>query len=184
MSKENPTNQEEQELQEQTFMQEDTTQSEDQITQETETDELTKLQEKIKEQEDKYLRLYAEFDNFRRRSAKEKLDLMQTAGATMLQSLLPVLDDFTRSLKASETNQDGLKEGVELVYKKFNGLLENQGLVKMVVIGKEFDADLHEAITQIPVQEKKMKGKIVDVVEDGYLLNERVIRFAKVIIGI
>lgn len=145
--------------------------------------EIDSLKNQLKEQEDKYLRLYAEFDNFRRRNAKERLDLIQNASQETLNSLLPVLDDFERSLKASEQNIDGLKEGVDLVYRKFNGILEAKGLKKMEALGKEFDADLHEAITQIPVQDEKQKGMIVDVVEEGYILNDKVIRFAKVIIG-
>jgi len=145
--------------------------------------EVDALKVQLKEQEDKYLRLYAEFDNFRRRNAKERLDLIQNASQETLNALLPVLDDFERSLKASEQNIDGLKEGVDLVYRKFNGILEAKGLKKMEALGKEFDADLHEAITQIPVEDEKQKGLIVDVVEDGYVLNDKVIRFAKVIIG-
>lgn len=141
------------------------------------------LEGKLKEQEEKYLRLYAEFDNYRRRSAKEKLELMQQAGSDILKQLLPVLDDFQRSLKAAEQNNEGLKEGIELVNRKFIGVLEGRGLKKMEAIGQEFDPEFHEAITQIPVSDDAQKGKVVDVVEEGYVLNEKVIRYAKVIIG-
>jgi molecular chaperone GrpE len=147
------------------------------------TQEIESLKEKVKEQEDKYLRLYAEFENFRRRNAKERLELIQNASEDLIVSLLPVIDDFARSLKASESNMDGLKQGVELVHRKFNSILQQKGLEKLEAINKEFDAELHEAVTQIPVQDDNQKGKIVDVIEDGYTLNQKVIRFAKVIIG-
>jgi molecular chaperone GrpE len=145
--------------------------------------EIEALKEKVKDNEDKYLRLFAEFENFRKRNAKERLDLIQNASSELIVNLLPVLDDLGRSLKASEKNIEGLKEGIELVYRKFNTILQNKGLEKLDAIHKEFDAELHEAVTQIPVQDEKLKGKIVDIIEDGYTLNQKVIRFAKVIIG-
>jgi molecular chaperone GrpE len=146
-------------------------------------DPLVTLSQQLKEHEDKYLRLYAEFDNFRRRNAKERLELIQNAGSDIIVSLLPVLDDFNRSLKASVKDSDSLKEGVELVHRKLFQILESKGLKKMEVNGITFDPDFHEAITQIPVSDEKQKGQVVDVVEDGYMLNEKVLRFAKVIIG-
>ncbi|MCK9480471.1 MAG: nucleotide exchange factor GrpE [Bacteroidia bacterium] len=146
-------------------------------------DELAKIKEQLKEQEDKYLRLYAEFDNFRRRNAKERLELIQNASEDTLLALLPVLDDFDRSLKASNENMEGLKEGIELVYRKFNTTLESIGLKKMDSLGKEFNHDFQEAITQLPVENKKMKGKVIDVIQEGYSLNDKIIRFAKVVIG-
>jgi molecular chaperone GrpE len=149
----------------------------------TTRDQLVTLSQQLKDQEDKYLRLYAEFDNFRRRNAKERLELIQSAGSDIIVSLLPVLDDFNRSLKASVNDSDSLKEGVELVHRKLFQILEAKGLKKMEVKDITFDPDFHEAITQIPVSDEKQKGQVVDVVEDGYLLNEKVLRFAKVIIG-
>jgi molecular chaperone GrpE len=146
-------------------------------------EDASSFETKLKEQEEKYLRLYAEFDNFRRRNAKERLELIQQAGGELIRLLLPVLDDLDRSLKASEQNSEGLREGIELVNRKFIGLLESKGLKKMEAKGLEFDSELHEAITQIPVSDDSLKGKIVEVVEDGYLLNDKVIRYAKVIIG-
>ncbi|MBX2985856.1 MAG: nucleotide exchange factor GrpE [Bacteroidia bacterium] len=146
-------------------------------------EELNAVKKQLKEQEDKYLRLYAEFDNFRKRNAKERLELIQNAAEETLAALLPVLDDFERSLKAANEQMDGLKEGVELVFRKFNTTLESKGLKKMDSLGKEFDHDFQEAVTQIAVEDKNKMGKVVDVIEEGYMLNDKVIRFAKVVIG-
>lgn len=145
-----------------------------------------KLQIELKESQDKYLRLYSEFENFRRRTSKEKLDLMSTANEGLIQSLLPVVDDMERAEKsiADGGDVDSIKEGLDLVFTKFKGVLEAKG-VKLIEAGagSEFDLDLHEAITQIPAPEEKLKGKIVDVVEKGYQLGDKVIRFAKVVTG-
>lgn len=146
-------------------------------------EELNKVKEQLKEQEDKYLRLYAEFDNFRKRNAKERLELIQNASEETIKILLPILDDFERSLLASKENMDGLKEGIELIFRKFNTTLESKGLKKMESMGKEFDHDFQEAVTQIPVEDQEKKGKVVDVIEEGFFLNDKVIRFAKVVIG-
>ncbi|MCO6494621.1 MAG: nucleotide exchange factor GrpE [Bacteroidetes bacterium] len=146
-------------------------------------EELNKVKEQLKEQEDKYLRLYAEFDNFRKRNAKERLELIQNASEETIKILLPILDDFERSLLASKENMDGLKEGIELIFRKFNTTLESKGLKKMESMGKEFDPDFQEAVTQIPVEDQEKKGKVVDVIEEGFFLNDKVIRFAKVVIG-
>lgn len=147
--------------------------------------DLEKKEAEIKELNDKYLRLYSEFDNFRRRTQKEKLELYKTAGEEICKSLLPVMDDFERALKSMEDSQDyeSLKSGVDLIYNKLAGALKNNGLEVMEASGKDFDSEIHEAITQIPAPNKKMKGKVVDVVEKGYTLNEKVIRFAKVVVG-
>lgn len=145
-----------------------------------------KLQAELSESKDKYLRLYSEFENFRRRTAKEKLELIGSANESLLQALLPVLDDFERAEKSitEEADVKSVKEGVDLVYNKFKSVLEQKG-VKAIEAGEgsEFDVSFHEAITQIPAPKDKLKGKIVDVVEKGYLLNEKVIRFAKVVTG-
>lgn len=134
---------------------------------------------------DKFLRLYAEFDNYKRRTSKERIDLLQTAGKDVIVSLLPVLDDFERASRAIENAKDvaAVKEGVSLVYSKLKNLLAQKGLKEMVSKGQLFDADIHEAVTNIPAPDEAMKGKIVDVLEEGYLLNDKVIRFAKVVVG-
>jgi molecular chaperone GrpE len=151
----------------------------------TETlDQTLKLQNEIAEQKDKYLRLYSEFENFRRRTAKEKLELIQSANEKLITMLLPVVDDFDRAEKSLKEKSDKDLEGVFLIYSKFKKLLEQSGVKVMDVgQGSDFNADLHEAITQIPAPDEKLKGKVVDVVEKGYLLNEKVIRFAKVVVG-
>jgi molecular chaperone GrpE len=143
-----------------------------------------KLQTELAEQKDKFIRLYSEFENFRRRTAKEKLDLIQTANEQLIKSLLPVLDDFDRAEKAFGERDEKDLEGIFLIRSKFKKVLEQSG-VKLMEIkpGTEFNADFHDAITQVPAPEEELKGKIVDVVESGYLLNDKVIRFAKVVVG-
>jgi molecular chaperone GrpE len=134
---------------------------------------------------DKYLRLHAEFDNFRRRTSKERLELFKTANQELMVALIPVLDDLERAQVAMKDAQDvnAVREGVELIFNKFTGLLQQKGLKPMEVIGQPFDADVHEAITQIPAPSEEMKGKVIDQVEKGYYLNDKVVRFAKVVIG-
>jgi molecular chaperone GrpE len=151
-----------------------------------ETSENEQLKTELEQQKDKYLRLYSDFENFRRRTAKERLELHKTASEDVLKDLLPVIDDLERALKAMENQQgaESLVEGVDLVYQKFIKTLTQKGLEPMKTEkGSDFDPDFHEAITQIPVQEEELKGKIVDVIEKGYLLGEKVIRFAKVVTG-
>ncbi|MDB5108994.1 MAG: nucleotide exchange factor GrpE [Mucilaginibacter sp.] len=144
-----------------------------------------KLREELAQANDKYLRLYAEFDNFRRRTTKERVELLQTAGKEIIVSLLPILDDFERAEKAMETSTDvnAVKEGVALIQNKLNNLLSQKGLKPMQSIGTPFDPDLHEAITNIPAPTEELKGKVIDEMEKGYYLNDNVIRFAKVIVG-
>jgi len=141
--------------------------------------------EKLLEAEDKYLRLYAEFENYKRRTSAERIELFKTANQEVLISLIPVLDDFGRALKSMQiaTSIDAVKEGIELVNNKFNGILTAKGLKPMEAIGKEFDVEFHEAITNIPAPTEELKGKVVDEVEKGYFLNDKVIRFAKVVVG-
>jgi len=144
-----------------------------------------KLKAEATEWQNKYLRLYAEFDNFKRRTSKERLELLQIAGKDVISDLLTVLDDFERAQKSIETATDvvAVKEGVTLVQHKLKSILNQKGLKEMESKGKEFDADLHEGITSIPAPSADLKGKVIDELEKGYLLNDKVIRFAKVIIG-
>ncbi|WP_462265777.1 nucleotide exchange factor GrpE [Mucilaginibacter sp.] len=145
----------------------------------------SKLKEELAQANDKYLRLYAEFDNFRRRTNKERLEERLTAGKDVITSLLPVLDDFDRAVKAMQTAADAepVKEGVLLVQNKLKNILAQKGLKEMEAKGAEFDADLHEGITNIPAPADDLKGKVVDELEKGYYLNDKVIRFAKVVVG-
>lgn len=143
------------------------------------------LQAHVDELNDKYLRLYSDFENFRKRTAKERIDLSKTASASVMESLLPVLDDFERAMATMKDAQDlkAIEEGVNLIYEKLNRELANKGLEKFNPTGEVFDAELHEAITQIPAPSDDMKGKVVDTVENGYKLGEKVIRYAKVVVG-
>ena len=139
----------------------------------------------LAELKDKYLRLYADFENFRRRTAREKLDLIGNANEGVLQALIPVVDDFERAMQSIENTDDitALKEGVSLIYNKLFKTLEGKGLKPMVSKGEPFNADLHESVTQFPAPSDDLKGKVIDEVEKGYYLNDKVIRFAKVIVG-
>ena len=161
---------------------------EQEVAEETDTanSAVSQLEKEVAEQKDKYLRLYSEFENFRRRTAKEKLDMIKTANESMISALLPVLDDFERALKniGQEDNKKEEQEGILLIYNKLNKVLEQKGVTPMdLKQGDDFDAEFQEAITQIPAPDESLKGKIVDVVEKGYTLGEKVIRFAKVVIG-
>ncbi|SEB16786.1 nucleotide exchange factor GrpE [Pedobacter hartonius] len=134
---------------------------------------------------DKYLRLFAEFDNFKRRTQKERVELLQTAGKDVIISMLPVLDDFDRANKATEnaTDINAIREGVQLVHTKLKSILAQKGLKEQESINTVFDTDLHEAITKIPAPTDELKGKVIDELEKGYTLNDKVIRFAKVVVG-
>jgi len=148
-------------------------------------EELEKLKEEVELQKDKYLRLFAEFDNFRRRSARENLELRQTAGKEVIVSLLDVLDDCDRAENQLQAT-DGIeqvKEGVQLVFSKLRSVLQGKGLKAMQSIHTDFDVEKHEAITEIPVQDPSLKGKVIDEVQKGYYLNDKIIRFAKVVVG-
>jgi molecular chaperone GrpE len=140
------------------------------------------LDEEEESWRNKYLRLYAEFDNFRKRTMRERADLVRSAGRDLTEAMLPVLDDFERAA-AAEQDPDQMKEGYQLIGQKMRGILEAKGLKRMEAKGAEFDTDLHEAITQIPAPSEDMKGKVVDVVEPGYKLHDNVLRFAKVVVG-
>ncbi len=144
------------------------------------------IEVELAEAKDKYLRLYADFENFRRRTAKERLDLISNANEDLLKSLLTIIDDFERASKSMDSTQDvqSIKEGIHLIYAKFLKNLENKGLrVMPSSIGQLFDLEKHESITQIPAPDEDMKGKVIDEVEKGYYLNDKIIRFAKVVIG-
>lgn len=145
--------------------------------------ELGKLQDELSEAKEKYLRLYSEFENFRRRSAKEKLEIIQSANEELIRSVLPVIDDFERAEKALGSESKEL-EGLQLIVNKFKKILEQNGVTIMdLKPGVNFNPDIHEAISQLPAPEQKLKGKVIDVVENGYLLNDKVIRYAKVVVG-
>ncbi len=150
-----------------------------------EIDEVSQLKADVEEQKDKYLRIYAEFENFKKRSRREKLDLLSTAARDTLSAMLPVMDDFDRAKNAAENSEssEGFSEGVQLVYNKFVGALAAKGLKAMESTGETFDPELHEAIAEIPAPSEEMKGKIIDTTEKGYFLNEKIIRHAKVVVG-
>jgi len=142
-------------------------------------------EEKLAELQDRYLRLSAEYDNFRKRTLKEKIDLQKSANERLLEALLPVADDFDRAMQSVEEAKDieAVREGMRLISGKFRGFLTQQGVKEIEAVSKPFDTDLHEAITKIPAPSRKLKGKVVDVVQKGYFLNEKVLRFSKVVIG-
>lgn len=152
----------------------------------TKEDELKELQYKHAELNDKYLRLFSEFDNFRKRTNKEKIDLINTASESVIESLLPVLDDFDRARKAYQDQNvdEETVHGIELIQNKLFKTLEQKGLEPMDSLGKPFDTDYHDAITQTPAPSEDLKGKVFDVVEKGYLLNGKIIRHAKVIVAV
>ena len=144
-----------------------------------------KLRDELDEQKDKYVRLFAEFDNFKRRTSKERIELIQTAGKEVVVSMLQVLDDCDRAERQMQQTDDvtQIKEGVQLVFNKLRKALQAQGLKAMESLHTDFDVEKHEAITEIPVDDKKLKGKVVDEIEKGYYLNDKLIRFAKVVVG-
>ena len=141
--------------------------------------------EKLVELNDKYLRLAAEYDNYRKRTLRERMELTKNAGEDILVNILPVMDDFERALNVIDQSKDisAVKEGIHLIYNKFTEFLKQRGVKEIEAKEKEFDTDLHEAITKIPAPDEKLKGKVVDVIEKGYFLNEKVIRFSKVVVG-
>ena len=141
------------------------------------------LNNEIKESKDKYVRLYSEFENYRRRTSKEKIDMIESANKDLLKDILPIVDDFERAINSIDKNKKEEFEGFNLINQKLISTLEKNNLKKMATKkGDDFDSEFHEAITSIP-SEKKFKGKIVDIIEDGYLIGEKIIRFAKVVIG-
>lgn len=148
--------------------------------------QVAELENKVAKDKDDYIRLMAEFDNFRRRTAQEKLELVSVASMDTIKGLLPVLDDCERAIAVLRDSNDAeaAKEGTELIYHKLLAYLQGKGLAVIEALGKDFDTDLHEAVAQFPVPEEDKKGKVFDVVQTGYTLNGKVIRFAKVVVGI
>lgn len=151
----------------------------------TEISEEERLREDLGKEKDKFLRLFAEFENYKKRTSKERMDLFKTAGQEVIVSLLPVLDDFDRALKELSKSEDKeMFKGVQLISGKLNESLKSKGLQNVEVnVGDTFDAEVHEAITQIPAPNKKMKGKVIDVIEKGFKLGDRIIRHPKVVVG-
>ena len=163
--------------------------AEEQVLGQEEIDELSReeqLEQEVAELKDKQIRLFAEFENFKKRTAKERIDLFRNAGLEFFESMLPVLDDFDRATKHREEAEDTheLQKGFDLIHSKLLGALEQKGLKSMdSSVGKDFDTDFHEAITQIPAPSDDLKGKVIDETEKGYFLNDKVIRYAKVVVG-
>ena len=149
------------------------------------TEKVAELQAVVSELKDKHLRLLAEFDNYKKRTMRERLELLNTASRDVMVSLLPILDDFDRAKKSADdpNNEEVFSEGVTMVYNRLYTILQNMGLKVMTSTGEPFDAELHEAITEIPVPDEKMKGKVVDTIEKGYMLHDKIIRHAKVVVG-
>lgn len=143
------------------------------------------LEQKLAQKDDQYLRLQAEFDNYRKRTLKEKMEMTKSAGESILINVLPVMDDFERALRSMEeaTEASAVKDGLDLIYKRFSDFLKQNGIKEIEASQTDFDTDLHEAITKIPAPTEELKGKVVDVIQKGYLLNDKVIRYAKVVIG-
>jgi molecular chaperone GrpE len=150
-----------------------------------EKDPIEALKEQVNAEKDKYVRLYAEFENFRRRTAKERIELISSATGDLMKEIIPVLDDFDRAIGSNQeaTDLEAVKAGFELLHNKLYRLLENKGLKPMDSKGKDFDPEVHEAIAQIPAPSEEEKGKIIDVVEKGYQLNEKILRHPKVVVG-
>jgi len=148
-------------------------------------EELEELNIQLAESKDKHLRLFAEFENYKKRNTKERLDLMSTAARGTIEKILPVLDDFDRAKKAAEdeSSEEQLSEGVMMVYNKLHSVMSSLGVKAMETTGETFDAEIHEALTEIPAPSEDMKGKIIDTIERGYYLHDKIIRFAKVVVG-
>ena len=158
--------------------------SQDSIEETAEISELDKVYVELAEMKDKYIRLYSEFDNFRRRTAKEKIEMIHSASEGLIKDIIPVIDDFERANKSFEnaTEVEPLKEGIALIFNKLQKILASKGLTEMQSKDQDFDVELHECITQFAAGEDK-KGKVIDEIEKGYLLNDKVIRYAKVVVG-
>jgi molecular chaperone GrpE len=150
-----------------------------------ESNPMLELEEKVTAINDKYLRLYSDFENYRKRTAKEKLDLITNGNASLLRKIIPVMDDFERAIESNReiTDPEVLKEGFNLIYSKLKRTLEAEGVKEMESTGEPFDVEYHEAITNIPAPDKSLKGKVIDTTEKGYFLNDSVLRYAKVVVG-
>lgn len=146
---------------------------------------MEELEKDLADAKDKYLRLYAEFDNYKKRTVRERIEMMSTAARDTIAAILPVIDDFDRAKKSAEddASSEVFSEGVALVYNKLHGIMKSKGVTAMESNGESFDPELHEAITEIPAPSEELKGKVIDTIEKGYLLNEKIIRHAKVVVG-
>lgn len=184
LSKENDMTQEDENLLQDDMTSDNLSEEEDILT-DQETEEEETLQEKYDELNNNFLRLYAEFDNYRKRTLKEKMDIIKSGGEKVLTEMIPLIDDFERALETVQNADDkeAIVEGLELIYTKFVNFINQNGVKEMEAIGKPFDADKFEAITTIPVQDKSQKDMVVDCIQKGYILNDKVIRFPKVIVG-
>tara|TARA_B100001057_G_scaffold109746_1_gene107707 strand:+ start:1819 stop:2298 length:480 start_codon:yes stop_codon:yes gene_type:complete len=152
-------------------------------TKKTKTTKSQDLKLELQESKDKYLRLYSEFENYRRRTSKEKIEMIDSANKDLLKEILPISDDFERAIKSSDSDNVIDEEGINLIFQKLRGILEKHNLKKMKIkVGDDFNSEFHEAITSTP-SEKKLKGKVVDIIEDGYLIGDKILRFGKVVIG-
>lgn len=149
------------------------------------TDQVAKLEAELTESRDKYLRLYSDFENFKKRVTKDRIEYTKMAGSEVFLSFLPIIDDLERALKSSETATDSqpIKEGIKLIYSKIKSISESKGLKEMVSVNQLFDAELHDAIANLPAPSEAMKGKVIEEIEKGYYFNDKVIRHAKVIVG-
>lgn len=147
--------------------------------------QLRELQERVDELSEKYIRLSAEFDNYRKRTLKEKMELSKNAGKQIFENMLPVIDDLERAIEVTQNAEDidAVKEGMVLIHSKFLGFLKQQGVSEMDSVGKAFDTDEHEAVTKIPAPEEGLKGKVVDVITKGYKINDQILRYSKVVVG-
>lgn len=176
---------EQEEIKDENLVQEESNETSNNEENNAPVNEVEQLKASLAEQKDKYLRLFADFDNFKKRTAKERLDLLSTAGKDIILSVLPVLDDFERALQAAENAKDveSVKDGMGLIKNKLSNILEQRGLKPIESIGKDFDVELHEAITEIPAPTEDMKGKVIDEVQKGYSMNDKLIRHAKVVVG-
>lgn len=184
LSKENDMTQEDDNLLQDDMMSDNLSEEEDILTDE-ETEKEETLQEKYDELNNNFLRLYAEFDNYRKRTLKEKMDIIKSGGEKVLTEMIPLIDDFERALETVQNADDkaAIVEGMELIYTKFVNFINQNGVKEMEAIGEPFDADKFEAITTLPVQDKSQKDMVVDCIQKGYVLNDKVIRFPKVIVG-
>ncbi|MBL4651028.1 MAG: nucleotide exchange factor GrpE [Aureispira sp.] len=150
---------------------------------ESKLSETERLQKELGEMKDKYLRIYAEFDNYRKRTNKERQEIIKLAAKDSLGALLPAVDDFSRAIRLAGDSEEKIPEGVILIYNKLFKALEQQGIKEMETTGQNFDPELHEALTKIPAPTEELKGKVIDTIEKGYYLNDKIIRYAKVVIG-
>jgi molecular chaperone GrpE len=184
-NKENTTNNEEYPVPEGSGGNETEASSESEVIADKNVSEVRAVQEKLAEMQDKYIRLSAEFDNYRKRTLREKMDMSKYASENMLLSIIPLMDDFDRARAHMDSTTDcnGLRDGIDLIYGKFSDFLKQNGVKEIESLNSNFDVDVHEAIAKVPVDDAEKKGKVIDVVQKGYYLQDKVLRFSKVIVG-